>query len=90
MEKRASKPQYRTLVRALAELEIAAFVVLEPFAADKPPDLGPRMRALRRAAGHASEVVGRARAAMTEKARRKDGRGKQSNGGREPGAGVTA
>lgn len=64
-----SKPQYRTLVKALDELQVAAIDVLEPFTGKT---LGPRMKTLRRATDHANEVVQRARDAMEEKERKRD------------------
>lgn len=63
------KPQYRTLVRALDELDVAALDVLQPFTGKS---LGPRMKALRKASERANALVKRAEAAMDEKARKKD------------------
>lgn len=69
MPERISKPQYRTLVKALDELDVAALDVLEPFSGKS---LGPRMKALRKASERANELVRRANAVMAEKARKKD------------------
>ena len=69
MAEKTGKPHYRTLVKALDELEVAALDVLEPFTGKT---LGPRMKALRKASERAHGLVQRAEVAMEAKKEKED------------------
>lgn len=69
-EQKLRRPQYRTLVKALAELHDAVTLTHGPAGEDSPLNLGQRMEVLARATYHAEEVLERARSWMDGRAER--------------------